>query len=196
MFKNYAMTFTQACNNYVQKQYKKADIIVEYGSGGSTLLGAKLGKYVVSVESSSSWLLGVLGAAVEQNLPGKIVPIWTDIGVTKEWGFPVDESNWKNWSDYPRLPWQYCKQHNLSPDVVLIDGRFRLACFLSACVSVTKETLILFDDYEDRKYYHVAEQLFPKIEVIDNRMAVFKVVPNKVSSQFLLDYLHYFSDAR
>ena len=196
MFKNYTMTFTHACNDYVQKQYKKANVIVEYGSGGSTLLGAKFGKYVVSVESSSSWLLGLLGSAVEQNLPGKIVPIWADIGETKEWGFPVDDSKWKKWPDYSRLPWQFCKQHNLSPDVVLIDGRFRLACFLSACIYVTKETLILFDDYEDRKYYHIAEQLFPKIDVIDKRMAVFKVVPNKVSTQVLIENLQYFSDAR
>jgi hypothetical protein len=79
------------CNEYVQKKYSKARIIVEYGSGGSTLLAASLGKYIVAVESSSAWFLDLLGSPAEQNLPGTIVPIWADIGPTKDWGFPADE---------------------------------------------------------------------------------------------------------
>jgi hypothetical protein len=118
------------------------------------------------------------------------------VGETKEWGFPVNDSKWRNWPNYARLPWQYCEQHNLSPDIVLIDGRFRLACFLATCVYIKKDTVILFDDYEDRKYYHIVEKLFPKTDVIDNRMAVFKVTPNKVTPQFLLDNVTFFSDAR
>jgi hypothetical protein len=92
MFKNFTMTFTQACNEFVQKKYSKANIIVEYGSGGSTLLAAKLGKKIISVESSNSWLIELLGSAAHQNLPGNIIPLWADIGPTGDWGSPSTET--------------------------------------------------------------------------------------------------------
>lgn len=188
------MTFTEVCNAFVSEQYNKAKTILEYGSGGSTILAAKLGKTIISTESSSVWLLELVSSAIEQELPGKIIPLWVDVGPTGEWGKPKDESKWKNWLNYPREPWRYCQKNNIVPDLVLIDGRFRLACFLATCASVQKETLVLFDDYEDRPHYHAAEKLFDKIDVIDKRMAVFKVKPNMLSSQDLLNHLHYFND--
>lgn len=56
---------------------------------------------------------------------------------------------------------------------MLIDGRYRVACFLATCIYAKKETIVLFDDYEQRKQYHTVEKLFEKVDVIDDRMAVF-----------------------
>jgi aminoglycoside N3'-acetyltransferase len=77
---------------------------------------------------------------------------------------------------------------------VLIDGRFRVACFLATCASIKKETTVLFDDYESRTHYHLAEKLFDKIDGIDNRMAVFKIKPNMLSSFDLMNNIRYFND--
>lgn len=194
MFKHFEMTFTQACNDFVHKNYEKANIIVEYGSGGSTLLAAKLGKKIITVESSNPWLIELVGSAAHQNLPGNIVPLWVDVGPTGDWGAPTTETKWKNFQKYPRLPWKYCQENNINPDLVLIDGRFRVACFLATCASVKKETLVLFDDYENRPHYHAVEKLFKKIDVIDNRMAVFKIKPNQLTSNDLINHLHYFNN--
>lgn len=188
------MTFSDVCNKFVTQKYSKAETILEYGSGGSTILAASLGKKIISVESSSTWLLELIGSAAEQELPGKIIPLYVDVGPTGDWGKPKDESKWKNWLNYPRLPWQYCQQNRIDPDLVLIDGRFRVACFLATCAYVQKETTVLFDDYEERPHYHIVEKSFEKIDVIDGRMAVFKIKPNKLDSNDLMNCLHYFND--
>jgi hypothetical protein len=65
VFSNFKMTFTEICNEYVKVQYEKANSIIEYGSGGSTLLAAKLAKQIVTVESCNSWLIELLGSAAE-----------------------------------------------------------------------------------------------------------------------------------
>jgi hypothetical protein len=196
VFSNFKMTFTEICNEYVKVQYEKANSIIEYGSGGSTLLAAKLAKQIVTVESCNSWLIELLGSAAEQRLPGTIIPIWVDVGPTGDWGTPKDESKWKNWHKYPKNPWLYCNEHNILPDLVLIDGRYRVACFLATCIYAKKETIVLFDDYEPRKHYHTVEKLFEKVDVIDDRMAVFRILPNQLSSRALLDRLHFFNDVR
>ncbi|WP_240997067.1 hypothetical protein, partial [Pseudomonas viridiflava] len=51
---------------------------------------------------------------------------------------------------YPLKVWDepYFEQ----PDVILIDGRFRIACFVTAYLRATKPMIVLFDDYLDRPH--------------------------------------------
>ena len=51
------MIFTEICNEYVKTQYEKANLILEYGSVGSTLLAAKLAEQIMAVGSCNSWLV-------------------------------------------------------------------------------------------------------------------------------------------
>jgi hypothetical protein len=44
-------------------------------------------------------------------------------------------------------PW---RRGAVKPDLVLIDGRFRLACFLHPLLAAAPGTPILFDDYTNR----------------------------------------------
>lgn len=39
-------------------------------------------------------------------------------------------------------------------DTILIDGRFRVACVLKLYPYINKNTIIIFDDFLDRSYYH------------------------------------------
>ena len=63
------------------------------------------------------------------------------------------------------------------PDTVLIDGRFRVCCFLTAIKYANENTKIIFDDYNNRPYYHVIEK-FIKKEQTCGRQALF-IVKNK-----------------
>jgi|LakMenE18May11ns_1017448.scaffolds.fasta_scaffold9924938_3 hypothetical protein len=65
-------------------------------------------------------------------------------------------------------------EQSLLPDVVLIDGRFRVACFLASVLSATKFTQIFFDDYVDRDYYHVVEEIMKPMRFC-GRQAIFEV---------------------
>ncbi|MDR7058690.1 MULTISPECIES: hypothetical protein [unclassified Sphingopyxis] len=41
-----------------------------------------------------------------------------------------------------------------SPDAVLIDGRFRVACLLQAIIHCKPDCVFLFHDFQDRPQYH------------------------------------------
>jgi hypothetical protein len=97
-----------------------------------------------------------------------------DIGPTGEWGRPVDERQWRKFCGYPTHVW--AQNFFRQPDVVLIDGRFRAACFLATCLRINKKTTILFDDYLERHSYHVIEQLALPV-ALHGRMAEFHVEP-------------------
>ncbi len=196
MFRDFVLTFTGPCKEYLQQAYAESELIVEYGSGGSTCHAAEIGKTVIAVESSVHWLLELVASCAERGMPGRIVPLWSDIGDTKEWGFPVNDSKVKQWHRYATLPWLYCADHELSPDTVLIDGRFRVACFIATCMAIRKPTRILFDDFTDRPHYHGVLELSPAIRHVGNRMAVFEVDPGAVGPDWLLRNIAFFLDPR
>jgi len=62
------------------------------------------------------------------------------------------------------------------PDLVLIDGRFRAACFITTCLFTKQPVTIIFDDYVERPSYHVVEELAKPVE-ITGRMARFEIEP-------------------
>jgi len=192
MFRDFQLTFTPKVSEYIKNIYSESKVIIEYGSGGSTLLAAKLNKFVIAVESSSEWLIELIGAYKESDLPGNIIPLWANIGKTGNWGYPIDQTEWQKWSNYSIIPWKYCSEHGIIPDVVLIDGRFRVACFISTCIFIKKRTLILFDDFVNRKKYHSVMEIAAPKQIIEDRMAVFWMEPGKINSQFLINKINEF----
>ena len=77
------------------------------------------------------------------------------------------------------------------PDLILIDGRFRIACCLNILKHIQKKSLkvlILLDDYEKRKSYKILNKFF-KIKSI-GRMAVLKALKKRVSDKTLNEYLY------
>ena len=59
-----------------------------------------------------------------------------------------------------------------SPDVVLIDGRFRVACFLTCLLMTSPGTKIVFDDYTENQRYHLASEIVTPSRV-GERQALF-----------------------
>jgi len=195
MFRDFKLTFSKITSEFVRNEYLEKNRIIEYGSGGSTMLAAKSETTdIITVESNPFWLLELMGAYKEQNLPGNIIPIYSNIGQTKAYGHPKDTSQRDNWPSYANLPWQYSEENDFQPELVLIDGRFRVACFLSSCVNTTKSIKILFDDYVGRSYYHVVEDIIKPSKFIDNRLAVFEVEPNMIDAKYITDNIKYFYD--
>lgn len=155
--------------------YGAAGVILEYGSGGSTVLASELpGKQIFSVETDADWLAAL--QAYLQAHPGlsPVVLHHADIGPTKAWGHPVDDSRKADWRAYPHSVWERADfQH---PDVVLIDGRFRAASFVAVATRITRPVTVLFDDYTPRPTYHSIERLAQPVELI-GRMARFELSP-------------------
>ena len=53
-----------------------------------------------------------------------------DIGPLKEWGNPLNEESKFKWHNYSEAIISVAKTNNI--DLVLVDGRFRVACILTS----------------------------------------------------------------
>jgi len=183
-----APSMPTACADFLESSLKAAQCYLEYGSGGSTLLAARVGvPTVLTVESDKSWMELVKIAVEECGGKGDQRFFWQDIGKTKEWGFPAGESKWKNFYRYAFDVWKYVKSDGTYPDLVLVDGRFRLACAIATIMNAKPGTVVLFDDYFDREYYRVLEEHASVAGQIE-RMAKF-VVPDYAPKDSIIDHL-------
>ncbi len=187
----FVMTFPRKEAALVQEMYAKASVILEYGSGGSTLLAAKLGKTIRSVESDKAWadaLSARLAAAGDSAVVHHVA-----IGPTEKWGFPTRRRFHSSYHHYALSVWD--RPDLGTPDLVLIDGRFRAACLAAVRMRATRPTTVLFDDYEDRPYYTGVEKLVHK-EATVGRMAHFTVTPGPIPPEMLTEVIGWFTDPR
>jgi hypothetical protein len=169
------VTFPEEVAVYVKKMYSDARVILEYGSGGSTIIAARMpGKSVTSVENDAQWAANMQGWIASASLASKPVIYPINVGETGVWARPKNARAWKRFHTYPLKVWD--EPSFEQPDVVLIDGRFRIACFVTAYLRSTKPMIVLFDDYLDRPHYHVVERLVKPTEFI-GRMARFDLQP-------------------
>lgn len=163
--------------------YGAARVILEYGSGGSTLVaGDNPEATIFSVESDAAWVAMMQRWFAANPAKGKVVLHHADIGETKAWGMPVNNRRVARWPGYPNSVWD--REDFCQPDMVLIDGRFRLACFLTVLLRTTAPVRVLWDDYSDRTAYHRAETLCP-IVARHGRMAEFHVTPQTLAAKDL-----------
>ena len=186
----FALTFGTREADLLRRFYAESRAIVEYGSGGSTVLAATLGKPVVSVESDKAWadrMAETLAAHACASVH------YADIGPTRAWGFPDGAGAAARFHAYALSVWD--RPDLVSPDLVLIDGRFRAACLVATMLRATQPITVLFDDYQKRGYYHRVEQ-FATLEQLVGRMAVFTVTPGPIPPDMLTEVIGWFADPR
>lgn len=183
------LSYPEKLANFFSDQALKSSFILEYGSGSSTEFLIHNKKKCMSVESDYSFLINLLQKISIHGFALSSIPVFIDIGPTKEWGYPLDKSKQSNWHTYSLKPWEILNDAKITPDLVLIDGRFRVACMLATLVSISKPTRIIFDDYVDRPYKNIIEKFCKPYETID-RAAYFEISPGILSAK---DILHYFS---
>ena len=133
----------------------RARSLVEFGAGGSTLYAVRRGiSRIVSVESDPGWIARLLDnaeiAAAEKE--GRLTLIHVDVGPVARYSAPADTSRIDQWSGYPMAPWEVCDE----PDLVLVDGRFRVACIAQGVLHCKRSTLIGVHDFWTRPAYHEA----------------------------------------
>ncbi len=174
---------------YFQRVVSEASIYLEYGSGGSTLVASKYVDKLVSVESDVVFKKAVQRALTKTNCAVQLLT--PNIGITREWGFPVFGRATKRrvarWRKYPQAPWCIVALKKASPDMILIDGRFRVACALETLLNVGRDSLMLVDDYVGRDYSII--ERFAELIALHGRMAEFRrrTVFDEVACRKVLD---------
>lgn len=144
-------------NLLLKKLITKSNFIYEYGSGSSTLYYHKFKKKFVSIELDSGFITNL---SKRKNLLKNIQHI--NIGITGEFSYPLICSKNKVLKYIQSID-KYFKS-NKKIDLILIDGRFRMAC----CLNLLKyqdrlkknNTKIVLDDYVNRIHYHDIKKYF------------------------------------
>lgn len=190
--REFPLTFPDRVSVFMRETYGKANAIIEYGSGGSTILAAELGVPCLSAETDPDWAASLNGE-LNRRFSGQpsAKAIHVDIGPTKLWGYPADLSGAERYWRYPLDIWD--TELSETADTVLIDGRMRKACFAATLMNIKKETRVLFDDYSMRRKYHQVESFAKPNRMID-RMAEFIVVPGMLTAEDFHQIIPWFSD--
>lgn len=157
---------------FYKKCIANSNCYLEYGCGGSTIYTEKNSRVesIISVDSDETWVLAIKNKLRFSNK--RLFIEYCNIGETGDWGVPKNNSHFKNYWNYMTTPWECARKESLNPDLILIDGRFRVASFLYSIVCSELNTTILFDDYTNRPEYHVCEE-FCKLKETAGRMAIF-----------------------
>lgn len=149
--------------------------MVEFGAGGSTTLALKLGvSHLVSVESDEEWISRILAddAAARAQEDGRLKLLRADIGPIGFLGGPGKGSDREKWASYSRTPWAHLDGH--SPDLILIDGRFRVACILDSLLRVDRQTVLAIHDFWNRSAYHAVLPFLDELNRCES-LGVFRV---------------------
>ena len=177
----------------------KADAYLEFGIGNSTLFALdhqNLG-CVKGIESSKEWFEMVvkdpsISAAMAK---GRLEMVHVNIGPTKDFGWPEGDSHRAKWKEYSSQTFSSCGQA-AQHRVVLVDGRFRVACFLKMLKSMApedlKRTQILIHDYDRQKYHDIEK--FAELVESHGRLALFHGKKPGVSEVHLQEMILHFEN--
>jgi hypothetical protein len=165
------------------KIIKKMNNYIEYGSGGSTITALENGLNVITAETDRRWVKKVKDKAVELNLEQNLNIEFTDFGEIKNYGYPK-VFNKEKALEYVNSVWNRAKAIGMKPDVILIDGRFRVSSFIKSYIESDSGTIILFDDFMRSDYDFVRSlgieyQLISRMAIIEKKEHI-EIDENKI----------------
>jgi hypothetical protein len=182
------LRMTEAETEALKKRLKRSRHYLEFGCGGSTLLAVRNSPgHVVSVESDPGWIAKISEHPEIKKVAagGRLLFHPVDIGPVKEWGIPKDDSRLRAWRNYYTSAWT---ARDFDYDLVLIDGRFRVMCALSAAIFAQPNTIVALHDYSNRKGYFTVEKYFDTVEHVD-RLVFLRRRANINMKAWLLDFI-------
>jgi hypothetical protein len=161
--------------------FASARSYVEFGCGGSTFLAAKTIKQrIITVDSDRAWLSKIDAACEASGTALRPEICFTDIGPVSEFGYPTDETQRDHWPRYYRQVWSIPGAN--TADLYMVDGRFRVACFLQILLQGMADSIILFHDYVSRPHYHAIASFARELCRIDE-LAAFQRRPDFASEE-------------
>jgi hypothetical protein len=147
------------------KYLDKATHYMEFGSGGSTYQASIRPniKSICTVESDLEWIQKLQSKITHSSIQYNYIDIQA---LPRNLGYPGKECSlldMKKYSDI-KIPSE--------TDLVLIDGRFRVACCLKLIGQINENCIVAFDDFLDRPAYHVILDFFSILEQTENKSLV------------------------
>ena len=153
--------------------------VSEFGVGGSSSLFLRSGvETLVSVESDAAWVEMMrnepdVRAALDT---GRMHMVHVELGPVRSWGYPATRDRAHLWGSYPRAPWGVWQAIGRIPDLILVDGRFRVACcartaeFLMQSAMTGEARILMHDMIPKRVGYR---QIFDFMEEVESVESLF-----------------------
>ena len=143
---------------------KDASSYLEFGCGLSTeFVSNSYECRVRSVDTSADWV-----AKIQAKVNEDVEILYINLGPVGRWGRPVSYDYHEQFARYFDAGFD----GGFSPDAILVDGRFRVACFLTSLLRASPGTMIVFDDFPTRPHYRIVEEIL-KPEIVSSRQALF-----------------------
>ena len=128
----------------------KDTIFFETGSGCSSIIAKYYAKKTYAVEGSIKYYKIGIKNGLRNNIIFK--DLKPDI---LDWSFPGKKSNMNDWKNYFQ---SYKKEYNA--DIILIDGRFKVATAMDIFDKIRDDTIILIHEYYNRPSYFILEKYY------------------------------------
>lgn len=172
---------SEESSKYFTNSLKKINNYFEIGSGSSTYLVDSLGLRYLSIEGDKSFYNYLKKKNIKK-------VSYINIGPTKYFSYPIlpyfiIKNKVRRYTTSIKY---FIQKYNATPELILIDGRFRVLCTLNTIeelkISGLKfNTKIIIDDYINRKNYHCIEE-FVQVKKV-GRFGVF-IIDNNTKINF------------
>ena len=155
--------FGEIENNFFLEKIKNSKLYLEYGSGYSTLLAHKLNKKFFSIESDKDFFRYIKKKTSSKNV------LLYDLGIVGFYSRPIKIIKDKKLiNNYCMKILEYFDNNNMVPDLILVDGRYRILNILylyKFFYNKNTKPFIIIDDYTGynspgRTYLHIIEKFF------------------------------------
>ena len=178
---------------------------LSFGIGGSTLSALRLNaRRLVAVDTDESSVARIREhpEMAQAIAVGQAHILHVDLGPVGPWGMPKDASRRIEWPRYISITWKQWAALGEMPDLVYVDGRFRIAACLSVALVQSRtargsgDARVLFHDIcDDRPEYTIVLKYFDVIESADS-LYYLKVKRELIFPELLCDFLQWQFDPR
>ena len=147
------------------KYLDKSTHYMEFGSGGSTYQASIRPniKSICTVESDLKWIQTLQSKITHPCIQYNYIDIKA---IPNSWGYPGKDCKPEYMKKYSDI------KVRSDTDFILIDGRFRVACCLKLFEQINENCIIAFDDFLERKEYHIILDYYTIVEQTKNNSLV------------------------
>ena len=139
-------------------------IFFETGSGCSSIIAKYYTKKSYAVEGCKDWYEKGIKNGLKKNL------IFHDLKPDNPiWSYPGKKSTLDDWKKYFQ---SYKSSYNA--DVILIDGRFKVATALDIFDKIKEDTIVLIHEFQERPKYYIIENYYQYVYHWDRLTAFIK----------------------
>lgn len=149
---------------------KSSDVMLEWGSGGSTVTFSHKVKSYYSIEHVSEWYSNVDTEIKKQNISHKVHNFLVEPDLPRT--IPTKYEEFKTYIEYvDRLSIRF--------DKVLIDGRARVQCAEYVIPYLSENAIVFIHDFWQRPQYHSILNKYDIVKSVKSGQSIVALSPKK-----------------